>query len=96
MQNRTTFARHTRLLSAVLVFALFATLIHVSLHDLDESGSGPTGHQDCQLSQQSNGLLPSLLPLFSPLLSVFLLVVISNHLVFSEFPRTQHARAPPF
>tara|TARA_R110001592_G_scaffold59620_2_gene180879 strand:+ start:1968 stop:2270 length:303 start_codon:yes stop_codon:yes gene_type:complete len=88
-------AQHRSILVLLLIFALLASTIHVTLHDGDDSGSGLIGHAECQLTYLLGALLPTKsLPAFSfskQSLVISYSQVIPYLAAYSSF----QARAPP-
>ncbi|MBV1931230.1 MAG: hypothetical protein KUG71_05890 [Porticoccaceae bacterium] len=88
-------SRQGSALALLLAFVLLASTIHVSLHDWDDSGSGPVGHQECQLSKLPGALLPTppLPVLFFNLASLVIFVTQSPSWPVDSW--SWQARAPP-
>lgn len=78
------------------MLAVLATSLHVVLHDWDESGSGPTGHQECQLSHLTLALLPLPSLLILPFVLISLVVLNNKHFTSTFFNNFYQPRAPPF
>ncbi|MBL4868771.1 MAG: hypothetical protein JKY67_20600 [Pseudomonadales bacterium] len=95
LTNKQRSKHHGIALAIAMIIAVMSGLVHVSLHDIDDSGSGLIGHYECQLSQLPGALLPTLqLPpiVFGPiLLFVFVLCSPSSPIIGWAWL----ARAPP-
>lgn len=86
---------HSIAVAILLICALMVASLHVVQHDWDDSGTGPTGHQQCQLSQLSNALsahLPLILELPSPSLQF---IYVTLQFVYTAPRSAWKARAPP-
>jgi len=95
------FNRHSeenRLIRLVLIFVVLFAAAHVALHNLDLSGSGLDGHDECQVCRLNHVPVASLAPLtlFAPLqLLAYVLTVADSEYQLSHLSHTQWARAPP-
>ena len=78
-----------------MVIALLSSLVHVSLHDIDDSGSGLVGHYECQLSLLPGALLPVLQVPPAVFGAVLLLIFILSSPCTSTTSWAWSARAPP-
>lgn len=51
--------RGSRLIAVLAALSLLFAAQHLAMHDLDDSGRGPIGHQECQLDHLPYAHLPA-------------------------------------